>query len=56
MTLVGLVVLVGLVLGVVWERIPGAEAQQSASEALESQLREPGAIQKLGPIQEPGSI
>ena len=49
MTLVGLVVLVGLVLGMVWESIPGAEAQQSANEALESRLREPGSIQRPGP-------
>ena len=39
-----------------WESIPKAEAQgdQSASEALESRLQEPGSIQEPGEIQQPG--
>ncbi len=46
-------------LRVAWEATPKAEAQQkeqSAGEALESRLQEPGAIQEPGPIQEPGEI
>lgn len=36
-----------------WETIPKAEAQQSAEEALDSRLQEPGPIQEPGPQQGP---
>jgi hypothetical protein len=43
-------------LRVAWENTPEAEAQgdQSASEALNSRLQDPGPIQEPGPLQEPG--
>jgi len=45
------------VLRLAWEMLPNAEAQdQSAQEALEGRLQDPGAIQEPGPIQEPRDI
>ncbi len=51
-----LALLIGvLALRLAWETLPNAEAQQqSAGEALESRLQEPGPIQEPGEIQRPG--
>ena len=56
LVLVLLVLLTGvLALRVAWETLPKAEAQdQSASEALQSRLQEPGPIRDSRPIQRPG--